>query len=666
MVGGNMENMHMELAALAVFKSLYDNDKNVYNIIWEFTKNSLAKRELREFEVSDLNSYFAVDYGFNNIPMAVFTTMLRKHKREDIEQFNNKYYIMPKLKKELSESDAINKIEEQKAQFAPLVTELSEYIELKTQEKYSKDKITTELRAFLFDEYTAGKFTDEINEFILAKQDQQEFLHTLNQIKEGFILYSGICWCEELNELGTWKKPLTLYFDMDIIFYLAGYSGEIYQTIIKELYGLVREINVVATRKSGHKIISIKYFSEERERIDHYFDIAESIVRREKDLDPSETAMLYIVNHCETPSDVIGMKANLYSLLQSMAIFEDDKSMYDNPNNWSNNIESKELIDKYGIDKESRKKVERYLKRINYISLLREGHESTNFQNCSYIMVTRNHLAAQLDGDADTLIVKKQCRRVISPEVLTTRFWFQMNKGFSREHTLMSIDVVAQAKIIMTSQINKNISELHHNIKRSFAEGEITQEQAVRQCAELRKYCVTPDCVTREVLAETCTLSEYSVEDMINKQEEERNKHLETLKQKEQLEKQQVELEQSVKIEHERAEVEAAIALENALRIEEQEGIIRNKEEKIQNHELDIQEKEKQIEDLQKQIREHDECEAKRKARNKTIAMWILLVLGIVILSIGCCRESIWFKVLGSVGPIIDIVVSIVGKFRQK
>ena len=29
-----------------------------------------------------------------------------------------------------------------------------------------------------------GKFTDEINEFILAKQDQQEFLHTLNQIKE--------------------------------------------------------------------------------------------------------------------------------------------------------------------------------------------------------------------------------------------------------------------------------------------------------------------------------------------------------------------------------------------------------------------------------------------------------------------------------------------------
>ena len=40
----------MELAALAVFKSLYDNDKNVYNIIWEFTKNSLAKRKLREFE----------------------------------------------------------------------------------------------------------------------------------------------------------------------------------------------------------------------------------------------------------------------------------------------------------------------------------------------------------------------------------------------------------------------------------------------------------------------------------------------------------------------------------------------------------------------------------------------------------------------------------------
>ncbi len=664
-----MENMHMELAALAVFKSLYDNDKNVYNIIWEFTKNSLAKRELREFEVSDLNSYFAEDYGFNNIPVAVFTTMLRKHKKEDIEQLNNKYYIMPRLKRELSESDAINKIEEQKAQFAPLMIELSEYIESKTQEKCSNDKITTELRAFLLDECTVGKYTDEINEFILAKQDQQEFLCTLNQIKEGFILYSGICWCEELNELGTWKNPLTLYFDMDIIFYLAGYSGEIYQTLIKELYELVQEINVVATRKSGSRIISIKYFSEERERIDHYFDIAESIVRLEKDLDPSETAMFYIVNHCETPSDVISMKANLYSLLQSMAIFEDDKSMYDNPNNWSNNIESKELIEKYGVDRESKKKVERYLKRINYISLLREGHESTNFQNCSYIMVTRNHLAAQLDGDADTLIVKKQCRRVISPEVLTSRFWFQMNKGFSRGHTLMSIDVVAQAKIIMTSQINKNISELHHNIKRSFAEGEITQDQAVRQCAELRKYCVTPDGVTREILAETCALSECSVEEMISKQEEERNNHLETLKRVENLEKRHVELEQSVKIEHERAEAESAIALENAQRIEEQKGIIQKKEEKIQTHEQDLQEKDKQIEDLQKRLREHDECEVKRKARNKVIIKWILFVTGMVVFVIGCYRESKLVTVIGGVGPIVDMVdglFSIAARFRHK
>ena len=89
--------------------------------------------------------------------LAVFTTMLRKHKKEDIEQLNNKFFIMPKLKRKLSISDATNKFEEQKAQFVPLVTELSEYIESKAQAKYSKDKITTELRAFLLDEYTGGE-----------------------------------------------------------------------------------------------------------------------------------------------------------------------------------------------------------------------------------------------------------------------------------------------------------------------------------------------------------------------------------------------------------------------------------------------------------------------------------------------------------------------------
>lgn len=298
--------------------------------------------------------------------------------------------------------------------------------------------------------------------------------------------------------------------------------------------------------------------------------------------------------------------------------------------------------------------------------MLREGHESTNFQNCSYIMVTRNHLAAQLDGDADTLIVKKQCRRVISPEVLTSRFWFQMNKGFSRGHTLMSIDVVAQAKIIMTSQINKNISELHHNIKRSFEEGEITHEQAVRQCAELRKYCVTPDGVTREILAETCALSECSVEEMISKQEEERNNHLETLKRVENLEKRHVELEQSVKIEHERAEAEAAIALENAQRIEEQKGIIQKKEEKIQTHEQDLQEKDKQIEDLQKKIRQHNESETKRKERNKNIILGVMLALGIAVLGVGCYRGSIWFKVIGGVGTTVNVLLSIANQIRHK
>lgn len=666
-----MDKIHTELAALTVFKALYDNDKNVYNVLWAFARNTIAKRKLQKFTASDLKLYFDEDYGFDNIPISVFKTMLRKHKQNELHIKNEDVYVMPVLKQTLVNPKEDIKMQEQERLFRPLIEELSAYIRQQRQEQYSLQEITEELRVYLLDDAKSGKFVNEINAFIIEKEQEknEDFRNALNEVKEGFILYSGICWCAELNELGKWRQPLALYFDMDIIFYIAGYSGEIYQTIIKELYQLVQEINSTAAKQKKKRLISIRYFSEERERIDDYFKIAEQIVRNERTLDSSEPAMLYIVSRCETPSDVIGMRSNLDLLLENLGILEDKTSYYDNQDNWDNNITSKELINKYVINKYPQEKVERYLKRISYISFIRKGNESTDFMNCKAIMVTRNRTAIQLDRDADTLITKKQYQRVISPEVLTSQFWFQLNKGFAEKPLLNSVDVLVQAKIIMAKQVNVKIAECHQKIMDSYNKGEVTEEQAVRQCAHFRKYCVTPDDVTNEMLAETCSLAESSVREMMQKQDELVDLQVQTQCENKYLKKQHEELMQSIRYEHERAEQQIAATQEKDRYIEEQTDLLCSKERQITDQAQMISDRDSQIAQLQEQLqlqRQHELDKIEKRGKRIQIAGYIVAIIGIIsciiIYLCGISKHAVYAEIISGVLGVLGLLIPFIEK----
>lgn len=630
-----MNDAQMKLAALAVFKSLYDNQKDIYSVLWEFARHSIGKRSLTQISGEQLRDILVEDYSFDNIPVAVVRTMIRKQPEKNLKRLSDGgFMVMPEFRRQLASLEENVEIEEEQARFQALVDELSQYIQDETKQEIDTDRIMSALQGFLLDELTTGDLTNEINTFILKKEQENEsdFRNALNQIKEGFILYSGICWCGELNELGHWRYPMTLYFDMDIIFYLAGYSGELYQTMFCELYQLVKEINADAARHNKGRLISLRYFSEVRQQIDHFFDIAEKIVENKRTLDPSEPAMVYIVDHCDTPSDVMAMRSDLDSLLINMAIIEDNQSFYEDEKNYVNNVESEELIEKYTSERDSRDKVERYLKKINYICLLREGHISTNFEQCEYIMVTRNRLCAQLDKDADTRL-KQQYRRVISPEVLTGQFWFKMNKGFAQEHMLMSIDVLAQAKMIMARQINANIAECYRKIKRDYEQGNITEEQAIRQCATFREYCVSPENVTTEILAETCVLAENSVKDMMLQQEVQASREKQTALENEELKKSNEELQQYVIEKQQQVEAEIAASVEKDKKIEEQDLLIIEQKSKLAATEQNLSDKDREIEELKREKRERQEQEQLRRKRIKLVLLGVLAVvlLGVLV-----------------------------------
>ena len=83
-----MATNKMQIAALAVFRSLYDSKKDVFSIICEFIKTSIVSRNLYSVNTTQVAELLKNDYGFK-IPEAVISTVLGK-----IAQRNRGEYII--------------------------------------------------------------------------------------------------------------------------------------------------------------------------------------------------------------------------------------------------------------------------------------------------------------------------------------------------------------------------------------------------------------------------------------------------------------------------------------------------------------------------------------------------------------------------------------------
>ena len=81
-------------------------------------------------------------------------------------------------------------------------------------------------------------------------------------------------------------------------------------------------------KKAKNPIIRLRYFAENRDEIDAFFKIAERIVRKEEQLNPSKQAMCNIVNGCVDASEVVEKKAELFRMLSEKNITIDSQEHY--------------------------------------------------------------------------------------------------------------------------------------------------------------------------------------------------------------------------------------------------------------------------------------------------------------------------------------------------
>lgn len=500
------------LASLAVFRELYDSQKNVYAIISEFLHELIISKGKHSFSVAEITSLLNQTYDFN-IPEAVVRTSLN---RLDYLNKNKGVYTVAgeidgmkfSIDLKQAESDRNNNI---------IIENLFTFIESESGSKLSdaiKSKVVHSFCSFLLDESISKEFSEYIGAYIISNRTNFEFMHRLNAIREGVILYSGIKYNSNLSDVGSWKATLTIFIDTEIIFDYAGYHGSLYKALFEDLYSFIKEIN----QKNSKRIIKLKYFREVKDEIDRFFKKAEYIVTGKEREIPRGDAMISILDGCTSASDVVLKKTSLYQFLKTSGITEDDFQDYYHEDNYKYNI-----IDNLVVDNVSKSTgindVSEAIKYLNYISIRRADASNSNFDNIKYILLTGNYKTLQVAWSDE---IKKNSGVPLATTVsfLTNKFWYKLNKGFGGDNYPKSFDIIIKAKMLLSSMLNDSVSSKYDQLQSDFRTGKLTEEQALATIVELRKQSLKPEEINEnDITSVLNTLNAGSIEKYIQEQE---------------------------------------------------------------------------------------------------------------------------------------------------
>src|SRR5690606_30526175 len=192
------------LASLAVFRELYNSEKDIYGIIGEFLKEIITSNGKHQFSLTEITQLLNDTYDFK-IPEAVVSTSLNRFK--DSYTKAQGYYtitnqetfsITGKLTGYHSQIQNNNNV---------IIKNLFEFIENETSAKLSDDEkedVVHSFCSFIIDESTAQEYAEYVSAFIVKGKQDSNFTNQLNTIKEGVVLYTGLKFNSNLNQLGSW------------------------------------------------------------------------------------------------------------------------------------------------------------------------------------------------------------------------------------------------------------------------------------------------------------------------------------------------------------------------------------------------------------------------------------------------------------------------------
>ncbi|MBE8712762.1 coiled-coil domain-containing protein [Sphingobacterium hungaricum] len=507
---GQLKEDNRLLASLAVFRELYNSEKDVYGIISIFLADLIKIENLYSFSLNEITSKLNNTFEFE-IPDAVVRTSLGR--LTFLEKQQGAYFV-----KDFSNIDTHTfdqKRQTIQSNNETIIDNLFKFIETEkkvTLSEKDKEKISHSFCCFLLDVNNGDEYVEYVTSFILNREADIDFKQQLNLIREGVILYSGIKYNNNINDLGTWRTELTIFIDTEILFHIAGFNGELYQKLATDFLNYVKEIN----QKAQKKLIKLKYFEEVKNDIEGFFTKARHLIEGNERPYPNVTAMVSIINGCKSAADILGKKSDFYTLLKSYGIEEDNFRDYFNPNNHKYNIVSQDIIE--SVSKEIDKDAEPFLRFLNYVSIHRKEANSNNFENIGFLLLTGNSTTLKVAWNE---LMKDEGFVPMATHLsfLTNKFWFKLNKGFGKASLPTSFDIITKSQIILSKVLNDNVGAKYEELQNDYNKGKLTEEQAKARIIDLRNKVRKPEEIKNDTVNDVLNaITEDSLEKFIEEQ----------------------------------------------------------------------------------------------------------------------------------------------------
>lgn len=492
-----MEDQRL-LASVALFRKLYDNQKDSYDVLADFIRAAININSLWNFTVDDCSKSLKDNFGFK-VPTAVLKSCLKRRLKDEVELSHGNYGITLKFEKsETLESE----MRQAQAEQEHIILDLIEFV-ASTQEKslsrHEEQKLRDDFHQFFLGGLKPGSNHVAIGKFILSKSKDDQFTRKLNHLEEGVILYQGIEYSPDNGAINSWRSNYTIYLDTEILFWANGYDGVLFETLFKEFFELVREVNLKAANESK---ILLKYFPETKQEVDSIFSAAEHIFKERRFADPSRTAMQHLLSGCKSRSDIIAKRGMFYSLLDRYKISEETDRDYYNPpyfnceSNYALAILTNELPE---ISPDKIANTLKFFTKINYI---RQGVSHRGLEQSKAILVSGKNLSRQLAWHPQVMHGEGIIPFSTDLDFLTERLWFKLGKGFGgNTKSLVTFDVVARAQIILSTQVSSKISGEYRELIKRVESGQMQTNDANYIISELKAKAIKPEELNQESVA---------------------------------------------------------------------------------------------------------------------------------------------------------------------
>ncbi|ASS38262.1 hypothetical protein [Mogibacterium pumilum] len=468
------------VAAIVTFRQLYDDGKHdIYEIMSKFIESIVISEKKYYFELIEMSELLKNHYGFK-IPDYVIKTSIKK--LNFVKKESNSYIVDYN---QVEESNFIHDYEAAAYDNEMVFNELCEFVEAHRGilSKQDKQVLSKEFCYFLLEDSNADKYSDLISAFILKKAEIHDDLQ-IRKIKEGAILYAGINYNSNISDRAAWKEDINIYVENEILFHLAGYNGEVFKRIASDLMTLVSEMN----SKSKKKVIKVNYFEEVEKEIDDYFAKAQHIVKGHDIVSTDNNAMKKIVEGCKTGADVIDKKVKFNRLIAQYGITKAKEYDYYNERNHKYNVESREMFNEFDIADDK----DRYLKHLNYISILRKNNNTNDLKKARHIILTETKKILSISNS----LCGEKLPFAINIFTLTNRLWYDLNKGFGAKDLPASFDILTKSQIILSSLLTQSITDKYEKTKKEYQNKKIDKEQMIQMFVSLREESKKPEDIT--------------------------------------------------------------------------------------------------------------------------------------------------------------------------